>query len=388
MAITEAILEALRFQERSTERLRALDAAAWGPLLDWCDRRQMTFVLEAECGDDLPDHVRRRMAVSRERYSLRYARLEHQLVDIIDVLDRSGVQFAVLKGMTHSPDLTPHPILRAQGDIDLWCPHGAAAQARGALAAAGYRSTGNSVSDRHLPPMALPSGWQWRGDIFDPEMPVRVEIHHDLWRSESEYIPIPGEDGFSARLQLRDIAGRSVRVLCPQDLLGFAALHLLLHLLHGDLPLQRAWEIARFLHLRADDEQFWAAWNRDHGPEVRLAEAVAFQIVAAWFRCRVADCVQQEIEALPASVRLWLERFTFSPLTDSRRPNKDELWLHLALIPSLGGRVRVLLRRLFPLHASRGRMLSGSRLRRHATTLGPTLVQGLRWYGLLRSNQS
>jgi hypothetical protein len=37
---------------------------------------------------------------------------------------------------------------------------------------------------------------------------------------------------------------------------GFAALHLLLHLLHGDLPLQRAWEIARFLGTHACDEDF------------------------------------------------------------------------------------------------------------------------------------
>lgn len=387
MAITEAILKSLRFQERSTEQLRALDAAAWDPLLDWCDRRQMTFVLESECGDELPDHARRRMAASRQRYSLRFARIEQQLLEISEVLDRRGISFAVLKGMTHSPDLTPNPILRAQGDIDLWCPHGGVKRAQQALADAGYRRTGNAVSDRHLPPMALPSDWHWRGDIFDPEMPVRVELHHDLWRSESEHIPIPGEEGFSARLQVRDIAGRRMRVLCPQDLLGFAALHFLLHLLHGDLPLQRAWEIARFLHTHADDAQFWSVWRRDHGQELRLAEAVAFQIVAAWFRCRVPECVQWDVEELPSSVRLWLDRFTFSPLTDARRPNKDELWLHLALIPSLGGRLRVLLRRLIPLRASRGRMLSGSRLRRHASTFAPTVIQGLRWYGLLRSNQ-
>ena len=53
------------------------------------------------------------------------------------------------------------------------------------------------------------------------------------------------------------VDGRAIPVLCEADTLAFAALHLLMHVLHGDLRLQRAWEIAHFVHTRADDDDFW-----------------------------------------------------------------------------------------------------------------------------------
>jgi len=49
-----AVMEALQFRAPSTARLRALDDDAWDPLLDWCDRRQISFVLNSACGRELP----------------------------------------------------------------------------------------------------------------------------------------------------------------------------------------------------------------------------------------------------------------------------------------------------------------------------------------------
>jgi len=371
------VLEALHFERPSTARLCSLTSAEWDELLDWCDRRQITFVLHAACGDALPLRVQKRIGASLERYSLRFARLQDELASVIDILDGRGISFVVLKGVTHAPEMTPDPLLRAQGDIDLWIPDGAALIAQDALIDAGYRPVGSGHSDRHLRPLARPGTWRWRGDIFDPDMPVRVELHHDLWRSESERIPVPGEHGFRTRLEQRDFGGRRAFVLCPHDMVGFAALHVLLHLLHGDVPLQRAWEIGRFLHLRADDALFWSAWRKTHGPELRSAQALVFDIVRRWFGCRVPACAANEVVGLNEPVRRWLDRFAFSPLRQQSRPNRDQLWLHLALVPSMAGRARVLLRNFFPVHAGRRRILSASRLRHYAATLAPTLLHGL-----------
>ncbi|HZU24390.1 MAG TPA: nucleotidyltransferase family protein [Bryobacteraceae bacterium] len=379
MATTEvsaaAIVDALRFHDASPDALLAVSRDQWPKLLDWCDGHQITFVLQSALGPLLPEFVCERMEPSRRRYSLRFARLEQELGTIIDILRRREIGFVLLKGMSHCPKLSPDPILRAQGDIDLWIPNGAVHDARRALNQIGYeRRHVRSGSDRHLPPMALPSNWRWRGDVFDPEMPIRVELHHDLWRSDSEYIPVSGEDRFLTRLQVREIAGRPAPVLCPQDLLGFAALHLLLHLLHGDLPLQRAWEIARFLDTHARDAIFWSRWRELHSPELRVLQTVVFEILRAWFHCRT-----YEPAVLPNDVQLWLDRFAMSPL---QAGSKDAVWLHLALIPSLRGRINVLLRRLLPVRGSR---LSLDRASHHATTLLPSLVQGLRWRRLRRS---
>jgi hypothetical protein len=369
-----AVVDALRIRDASMDGLLAVRGEDWDGLLDWCDRKQVTFLLREACGSALPARVRERMEQSLRRYTLRFERLLAELAAIMDVLDRRGLPFVVLKGITHSPAFTPDPILRAQGDIDLWIPGGRAHEARRALNQIGYVRAGSSNSDRHLPPMARASDWRWRGDVFDPEMPVRVELHHHLWRTESEHIPMPDESAFLTRLEWREIAGRQARVLCREDLLAFAALHLLLHLLHGDLPLQRAWEIARFLETHAADAEFWTALGAMHGPELRVIEAAILELVKAWFHCRAP---RQE---LPPNVRLWLERFAFSPLSQS---TKDELWLHLALIPTVHGKARVLLRRLFP---TGGRHRSAARLRHHTATLLPAIVEGVRWFRACRAN--
>jgi hypothetical protein len=373
-----AVLEAVQFRTPSSARLRALGDDAWDPLLDWCDRRQISFVLNSVCGHELPDRARQRLEASELRYALRFARLRAQLLRIIEALDDAQVPFVVLKGMTHSPELTPEPLLRAQGDIDLWIPRDAIGRGADTLRRAGYVDHGQATG-RHLAPLELPNNWRWRGDIFDPEMPVRVELHHDLWSSEAEYISLPGEERFCERFETRDFGGRAAQVLGAHDILGFAALHLLLHLLHGDLPLQRAWEIARFLDVRAADDAFWQRWEQVHGPELRAAESVVFLIATAWFGCEVPESVRREAAALPGDVRRWVDRCVFSPLTQQSRPNKDELWLHLALVKSRRDRARILLRRLAPVRASRKRTFSASRLRHHFATLLPTLADGLLW---------
>jgi hypothetical protein len=382
-----AVVEALRFNGRTPERLRTIRDEEWPELLTWCDRCQVTLLLHALCADELPEAVQKRISVNHDRYAARFARLESEIAEIVDALDRRRIEFVLLKGITHAPALTPHPLLRTQGDIDLWFARDAVLKARKALADLGYapRRHHRSGGDRrHLTPMARPSGWKWRGDMFDPEMPIHVEAHYRLWSDDAEYITMPGQADFWNRRTVRDFGGRSVPVLCPPDLLGFAALHFLLHLLHGDLPLQRAWEIAHFLHESACNGAFWSRWRQLHSPALRRLEALVFAIVQIWFRCDVNDCVRRESHSMSDDVRLWLDHFALSPLKQRGDPNKDELWLHLALIPSVAGRARVLLRRLFPFVLARKGGLSRSRLAHHGRTLTPTVLGGLHWLWLKR----
>ncbi len=382
-----AVLEALRFNGPSAERLSAIQEQDWPALLTWCDARQVTLLLHARCGDQLPEHVQQRMCINRHRYAERFIRIESGLAEIADVLDRRRIEFVLLKGISHAPALTPDPLLRAQGDIDLWFAPEAVEEARNALVSLGYapRSHHRTADDRrHLTPMARPGNWKWLGDMFDPDMPIHVEAHFQLWSDATEYIIIPGQIDFWNRRITRDFGGRSVPILCTQDLVGFAALHFLLHLLHGDLPLQRAWEIANFLHENAANEECWSGWRKLHSPALRRLEALAFAIARIWFCCDVHHGVIREIQGLADDVRLWLDHFALSPLKQRSVPNKDELWLHLALIPGTADRARVLLRRLFPFVLARKGGLSGSRIAHHGRTLTPTVLGGLHWLRLKR----
>jgi len=81
---------------------------------------------------------------------------------------------------------------------------------------------------------------------------------------------------------------------------------------------------------------------------------------------------------------LWLDNFALSPLKRHSEPNKDEMWLHLALLHSPIDRARVLLRRLFPLVRSRKGGLTWARLAHHGRTFKPAVLSGLRWMRLKR----
>ena len=390
-----AVLEALRFDKSNSLRLQALNDEEWEQCLKFCDRTQLTLVLGRYCRGALPDWVRARIEKNLASYGLRFERIKTDLKEITGRLEASGIEYVVLKGMTHSPHLTPDPILRAQGDIDLWCEPDRVFKARERLEEMGYRAVG-TAEGRHLSPMLRPTPWQWHGDYFASDLPVAVELHFRLWDDEFEFIRIPGETDLWDRRTRATFDGRSFPVLCRADTLGFAAAHLMMHLLHGQALLQRTWEIAHFLHAHRDRESFWEEWRRIHPPELRRIEAIVFALAEAWFDCALSTVVQEEITALPGDVRLWLQHFSYTPLESLFRAKKQEIWLQFALVEGWQIKGRILRRRLFPspvanplttgIELGQWTML-GRRLKflapraiHHARALAPTLIGGVKWW--------
>lgn len=388
-----AVLESLQFGNPSSHLLNQLLASEWRQLLSWCDYRQLTLMLPHICGSSLPPDVRVSIAERTTRYAVRFDLVKRSLYEITDAFNAAGLEFVLLKGLSHAPEMTPDALLRAQGDIDLWLIGHSVYKAREILQSLGYISLVNSQS-RHLAPMARPNTWQWRGDLFDPEMPISVELHYELWSTKAEYIEAPQIDQFWARRTLRDFDGHKIHVLCDEDMLGFSALHLLLHLLHGDLPLQRAWEIGRFLHTHADDHRFWDTWRKNHAFQLRQLETAIYCLVSEWFGCRWPPRLSSDVLDLNERLRFWLATFSLSPLIREWKPNKREIWLHLALMSHRQDKAKVLIRRLFPMslplttEVIKGRRslrslvrqlpFLSSRFIRHLVTLVPTVFDGLR----------
>ena len=116
-----AVLEALRLDGAGAQRLRSLDDAGFRKVLEFCDPAQLTLTLDYVCHDALPGWVQARIGRNLRDYAGRFGRLEAALFEIADTLESCGIEFVVLKGIAHAPEFTPDPLLRAQGDIDLWC---------------------------------------------------------------------------------------------------------------------------------------------------------------------------------------------------------------------------------------------------------------------------
>jgi hypothetical protein len=92
-------------------------------------------------------------------------------------------------------------------------------------------------------------------------------------------------------------------------------------------------------------------------------------------------------------VEAWFREFAWSPIANlpepnsepSSKPNKDTIWVHMALIEDPWDRVRVFCDRMIPIRLphSEGTPYAArlwGRLRYHGGAVAPALVSGARWW--------
>ncbi len=336
----------------------------------------------------------------------RWNRAQRTYREIAEAFDAAGLEYAVLKGFSHCPLFVSDPRLRRQGDIDFLLTPEQVSCAWDVAARLGYEPI--VERDRHptdhLPTLVRKTGWEWRGDFFDPEMPLSIELHFQLWRQETERLAPGGLDCFWGRRENRELDGLRFTGLHPADTIAYSTLHSLRHLLRGDPGLFHFYELAWLLHHRADDTALWSAWLELHDESLRRLEAICFALGHNWFGGRLPDVAREEIERLPPDVIRWSETFSWSPVAGMFQANKDELWLHWELLNSRRDRYRVLRRRLLPerlrdpgdaVHVPGDRLtwrirLQGrmqylryvaSRAGHHARALPSVAGSAIRWFG-------
>jgi hypothetical protein len=378
-----AVLASLHFAEPRPEALERLTAAERIAALDFCRHAGLALLVPSL----LPEAIARDAANNL----LRLRVLEQTYRQLASL----PVDFVALKGITQCALFGIRPEDRAQSDIDLYCPRATVEAARDSLVAAGYLPIAGleAFPTDHLPALIRPNSWKWRGDFFDPEMPLAIELHFQFWNPELEFLPAEGIDEFWRRSTRGMVAGVDLPVLSPLDAAAYAALHLLKHVLHGDTRPFHVYELASFLHLHAEHEELWSNWRTLHSESLRRLQSVGFLLAETWFGCRLAPVVREEIERLPRATQIWFAEFGTSPAVQRFHPNKDELWLHLSLLASRRDAFRVARRRLIPTNlppparatatASRRSVYAHwlwARLRHHTISLGTTITSGVRWW--------
>jgi hypothetical protein len=339
-------------------------------LLELADRTHCTLYLQGfEAGNRLAQNAER-----RRKLWLAYD-------EAAAAFTKSGIEFVLLKGFTHEADFGIEPARRYQSDLDFLCLPEDIPRARAALEQAGYRAHGSvDLSDNHARPLVKPFTWRWRGDHFDPELPISIELHHTLWSFGRDRIRVPEVHEFWNRRTNLSIETRAVPTLAEPDRMAFAALHVLRHILRNDARPAHAFELACAMNRRADDARFWETWTRLHDPHCRALQAIAFQFASRWFGCKLSPAAERECRALPEPVHAWFQSYALSPLVNLLEPNKDVLWLHLALLPCRVDRLAVAFHKLIPAHWRSSARLEGGmrRARYHAVALARALLTGSR----------
>ncbi|MGP0074204.1 MAG: MFS transporter [Bryobacteraceae bacterium] len=399
------VLGALQFASPDRSAVYGWSDDAWKKALAFCERTQLTLPLGVECLDYLPAAVRLRINRHFANNTQRWERTQATYREVAFALEAEGLEHAILKGFSHCPLFVRDPRHRAQGDLDLLLPRDHARRAQDVAVQLGYQpiEKHDEHPTDHLPAMIRKTGWMWRGDPFDPEMPLSLELHFQLWDKSTERFTPPGLDCFWERRRRRELEGLQFTALHPADAIGYAALHSLRHLLRGDIRVFHVYELAQVLHLYAHDTKFWEVWFQLHDPSLRMLEAICFSLAESWFACRMPEAPREEMGRLPVDVKRWLRTYHWSPIESLFHPNKHELWLHWSLIESRGDRVAMLRRRLVPerLPGSFGAThvpdsqiswqmrirnradylkYLASRVSHHARALPPTAWSAVRWF--------
>jgi hypothetical protein len=342
------VIRSLSLHQDRRHELRKIGDAEWRKLLALTDRSQLTLPLGVRCGRELPVWVQERIGENLEHNAIRHARIVDAYKEVAGALSGKRIDFVVLKGLTHWPLYCDDLRHRPQYDLDLYCPAHAVMPAYQAIQALGYEPFGKAgaVAVDHLPPMIRMTGWRPRGDYYDPDMPLTIELHFRLWDASTERFHTGGESAFWERRIHREVAGVRMPTLGAADGLSYACWHLVRHLVRGDLRAYHVYELAWFLQHTAEDDPFWHFWRKTRPSP--LVEAIAFRLAVEWFECTMNPIAREICQELPSSVRRWFDLFAFSPATTLERPNKDELFLHLCLLDNHSDRLSVAKRRLFP----------------------------------------
>jgi hypothetical protein len=382
-----AALAALHFSEPRPEALARLSAPQRAAGLDFCHHAGIALLVPGIW----PEAVARDAANNLIRLRL--------LQQTYRELTELPVEFVALKGIANCALFGIRPEDRTQSDIDLYCPRESVDRAHDALLAGGYRPIEGleGFPTDHLPALMRPTTWKWRGDFFDPEMPLAVELHFQFWNPRLLRLPAEGVDDFWTRRIRTAVAGCELGVLSPPDAVAYAALHLLRHVLQGSTRPFHVYEIASFLHREAATEDLWTQWSAQYSPSLRRLQTVAFLLAEAWFGCRLAPAISEEAALLSPATRAWFRDFALSPATQRLRPNKDELWLHISLLNSRRDAFHMARRRLIPTNLpppsrattteSRYRVYGSwfaTRLRHHAVSLWTTVASGFRFWRQIR----
>jgi len=397
----------MRFRDSDPASLRALDHVEWAQVLSFFDPMHLTLAFGERCRDHLPDWVRTRIDKNLADNIEHLRRLKNAYLEIKEALYRAGVEHLVLKGFAQGSSYAKNPYSRMQSDLDLYCPSEFLLGTRDALSGLGFVSAHLGqylLSDQHLPKMFRPTNWQWRGNYFDPEIPISVDIHGRFWNATTARFGPSDLDQFWERqvgVLFEDV---QFFALNSCDSLAFACLHMLRHALSRNLLTNHVYEIAWFLHQSAQNEEFWEHWSTTHDASLRSLEAIAFRFAKDWFACDLSPQAQEEVSRLSPVVQRWFRHYVDSPMHALFRPNKQTLWLHLALVESPRDRRVILYHGLLPTgipplaafdsapETGQGGRLAAvrkvrryfqhilSRARYHGSVLPNTIWHGIRWW--------
>jgi len=331
---------------QQSSRMLILSLKEWEKLLHWLHISGLALyfldrLVELDLCDLLPPTLFTRLQLDLIDNTQRTRSMIAESIAIQQDFQKTGLTYAILKGLSLCPGSVSKPELRSQFDLDFLVAEGCAPEARRILERRGYRLY--AISGRT---------WEFKlnerpgvsvKDIYKDFQSYAVELHLES--------SVPDRTSRLERLEWREMHGMRMPVLSPVDLLLGQGLHAFKHLCGESSRAAHLLEFRRHVLNRQHDDAFWrevqAAAKGD--PRASLGLGVVILLISSVMGDFAPRAFTMwTVDSLSRPVRLWVELYGHRVALGSYPGNKLYLLLqrelHFAGIPEK----RPLRRALFP----------------------------------------
>jgi hypothetical protein len=301
----------------------------WQAILVWLDISGMALYLldrvrELEIEDSVPVPIRERLQLSLEHNRERTVTLLRQARSVVDGFQLAGISFALMKGITLTPDSVPEPALRWQTDLDFLVAESDALAATGILRNLGYKlhATSGSTLEFRSGSMGKPD----LANLYRASTQRSLELHC-LRRQE-------GLPDRLTRASARLFEGASIPALSAADTMVQQALHLMKHLCGEHTRTSWVLEFWRHVLLRQHDRAFWSEVRviAAAEPQADIALAMSLWLAADMFGAIPNGAAEHwAADRIPGGVLLWLRRYARELLLSDSYASKLYLLLRRQL---------------------------------------------------------
>ena len=289
------------------ELLLNLSSTEWRRLLSWLDVSGLALyfldrLVQLGLGDTLPETAANRLHQNLDDNAKRTLGMVEESIAIQRDFQDAHLSYAVVKGLSLSPESVPRPELRHQFDLDYLISEKSASEARLILERRGYRLRAVSRNTWEFKINETP--YVSVKDLYK-DLPYRtVELHLEA--------DTPGQDSRLDRTTTREMFGISMPMLSPVDLFRGQAMHLFKDLCCEFPRTAHLLEFYRHVLSRRDDDAFWRELrgSAENDRSTCLGIGVVTYLVASILGDFAPKALTAwTVEVLPSSVCLWVNRY-------------------------------------------------------------------------------
>jgi hypothetical protein len=306
--------------------LPSLDTLGWRKLLSFLDEHGLTLLFRRKFPNaSLPDWVNQRLEQNFAENSKRYDSILFQQRKILRAFAAQNIDATLLKGLAIALQAYPDMRDRVQYDLDFFIRPAQLQQAARVCLDSGYQLDKEQTPDHIC--MVPPETYVWRGNFFDPLIPLKIELHGQLWH-DRYYIDLSGLLSEPETIAAQDVRLQPARLLSAVDQFVFLNLHFFRHLFQNQVRLSHLYEMGVFLK----DARIWSD-AMDRVGERLSARGILLlnlHLVLQLFRLpKQTMPVGADESDLPFPVRTWLRNDAVNDLISRFYGNKNHVLLQM-----------------------------------------------------------